>query len=110
MSSYEAANERNEHRLEGATRSQTIPQWTAEFLARIEALEAQVQELEGHVHDNRGCCVILPAEQKAGGWPEPKDNGDNAPLVIPEEPQINAKCACGLNAAGQHDEVCPSHE
>ncbi len=47
MNSYEAANE---HRLEGATRSQTIPQWTAELLARIEALEAQMRELEGLSH------------------------------------------------------------
>ncbi len=66
----------------------------AGLIARIEALEAQVRELRDDARMRR-------LTQEAGAQLDCRERMDN-----PD----NAKCACGMSASGQHDEVCPSHE
>ncbi len=84
-------------------REQTIVQWTQEFLARIEALEAQVRELQDWVDGvERG--ALHAAMQDV----TPETHGKT--VRAPKANADNAKCACGMSASGQHDEVCPSHD
>ena len=67
---------------------------------RVQALEAQVRELQAHVHTSfagRGTTRGLGFELKEPG---PKDNGGNAP-----------PCWCNPNKAGlRYDIACPRHD